>query len=77
MPEEPIASALALDLLRVELGYGLLPLINDTKGHRVTDQDSARSPPEPRPPRRWALVMPAVPQVRTFSTTCSLARTNM
>ena len=37
-PEEPISSALALDLLRVELGYGLLPLINDTKGHRVTDQ---------------------------------------
>ena len=36
--DEPIASALALDLLRVELGYGLLPLINDTKGHRVTDQ---------------------------------------
>jgi len=40
-PEEPIASALALDLLRVELGYGLLPLINDTKGHRVTDQIKA------------------------------------
>jgi len=39
--EEPIASALALDLLRVELGYGLLPLINDTKGHRVTDQIKA------------------------------------
>src|SRR5262245_14802126 len=37
-PEEPISTALALDLLRVELGYGLLPLINDTKGHRVTDQ---------------------------------------
>jgi flagellar biosynthesis protein FlhA len=37
-PEEPISSALALDLLRVELGYGLLPLINDVKGHRVTDQ---------------------------------------
>ena len=37
-PEEPISSALALDLLRVELGYGLLPLINDAKGHRVTDQ---------------------------------------
>jgi flagellar biosynthesis protein FlhA len=36
--EEPIATALALDLLRVELGYGLLPLINDAKGHRVTDQ---------------------------------------
>jgi flagellar biosynthesis protein FlhA len=36
--EEPIASALALDLLRVELGYALLPMINDAKGHRVTDQ---------------------------------------
>jgi len=40
-PEEPISTALALDLLRVELGYGLLPLINDTKGHRVTDQIKA------------------------------------
>jgi flagellar biosynthesis protein FlhA len=39
--EEPISQALALDLLRVELGYGLLPLINDTKGHRVTDQIKA------------------------------------
>jgi flagellar biosynthesis protein FlhA len=39
--DEPIASALALDLLRVELGYGLLPLINDVKGHRITDQIKA------------------------------------
>jgi len=39
--EEPIATALALDLLRVELGYGLLPLINDIKGHRITDQIKA------------------------------------
>jgi flagellar biosynthesis protein FlhA len=39
--EEPIASALALDLLRVELGYGLLPLINDVKGQRITDQIKA------------------------------------
>jgi flagellar biosynthesis protein FlhA len=39
--EEPIASALALDLLRVELGYGLLPLINDVQGHRITDQIKA------------------------------------
>lgn len=39
--EEPISTALALDLLRVELGYGLLALINDTKGHRVTDQIKA------------------------------------
>ena len=39
--EEPISTALALDLLRIELGYGLLPLINDVKGHRITDQIKA------------------------------------
>ena len=39
--EEPISTALAMDLLRVELGYGLLPLINDAKGHRITDQIKA------------------------------------
>lgn len=39
--EEPISTALAMDLLRVELGYGLLPLINDVKGHRITDQIKA------------------------------------
>ncbi|MDE2496118.1 MAG: flagellar biosynthesis protein FlhA, partial [Alphaproteobacteria bacterium] len=39
--EEPIATALALDLLRIELGYGLLPLINDVQGHRITDQIKA------------------------------------
>ncbi len=36
--EEPISSSLAMDNLRLELGYGLLPLINDTAGHRLTDQ---------------------------------------
>jgi flagellar biosynthesis protein FlhA len=30
-----------MDYLKVELGYGLLPLINDTKGHRLTDQIKA------------------------------------
>lgn len=39
--EEPISTALALDLLRIELGYGLLPLINEIKGHRLTDQVKA------------------------------------
>jgi flagellar biosynthesis protein FlhA len=39
--EEPISSALAMDLLRVELGYGLLPLINDVQGHKITDQIKA------------------------------------
>ncbi|MEM9122600.1 MAG: flagellar biosynthesis protein FlhA, partial [Pseudomonadota bacterium] len=37
-PEEPIAQTLAMDYLKVELGYGLLPLINDARGHRLTDQ---------------------------------------
>ena len=39
--EEPIAAALAIDDLRLELGYGLLPLINDTRGYRLTDQIKA------------------------------------
>ncbi len=39
--EEPIANALALDQLRIELGYALLPLINDVKGQRITDQIKA------------------------------------
>ena len=39
--EEPISEALALDYLRLELGYGLLPLINDAEGHRLTDQIKA------------------------------------
>ena len=36
--EEPISTALALDDLRLELGYGLLPLISDQSGYRLTDQ---------------------------------------
>ena len=39
--EEPISQALALDHLRLEIGYGLLPMINDTTGHRLTDQIKA------------------------------------
>jgi flagellar biosynthesis protein FlhA len=39
--EEPITSALALDQLRLELGYGLLTLINDDSGFRLTDQIKA------------------------------------
>ena len=42
MTEEPITTALAIDDLRIELGYGLLSLINDTRGHRLTDQIKAR-----------------------------------
>jgi flagellar biosynthesis protein FlhA len=36
--EEPISAALAIDDIKVELGYGLLVLINDLEGRRLTDQ---------------------------------------
>ncbi len=39
--EEPISSTLAIDQLKIELGYGLLPLINDARGYRLTDQIKA------------------------------------
>jgi len=36
--ETPISSTLQMDLLRLELGYGLLALINQEAGIRLTDQ---------------------------------------
>jgi flagellar biosynthesis protein FlhA len=36
--EEPISTALAIDDVKIELGYGLLGLINDLDGRRLTDQ---------------------------------------
>ena len=39
--EEPIAATLAIDDVKVELGYGLLVLINDLEGRRLTDQIKA------------------------------------
>ena len=42
MPEEPITTALKIDMLRLELGYGLLSLINNPRdGKRLTDQIKA------------------------------------
>ncbi len=38
---EDLAEVLKLDTLRLELGYGLLPLINYQKGHRLTEQIKA------------------------------------
>ena len=37
-PEEPISTALAIDDVKIELGYGLLSLINDVDGRKLTDQ---------------------------------------
>ncbi len=39
--EEPIATALAMDEVKIELGYGLLGLINDLDGRKLTDQIKA------------------------------------
>jgi len=39
--EEPIAQTLAIDEIKIELGYGLLGLINDLEGRRLTDQIKA------------------------------------
>jgi flagellar biosynthesis protein FlhA len=39
--DEKIAESLQIDSLRLELGYGLLPLINYQKGHRLTEQIKA------------------------------------
>ena len=37
-PEEPIANALKMDHVRLELGYGLLSLISTSKGQKLTEQ---------------------------------------
>jgi flagellar biosynthesis protein FlhA len=39
--EEPISQSLAIDEIKIELGYGLLSLINDLEGRRLTDQIKA------------------------------------
>lgn len=39
--DEPISTALQIDQIRLELGYGLLALINSPKGARLTDQIKA------------------------------------
>ena len=39
--EEPISTALAIDQVRLEIGYGLLTLVNDDSGYRLTDQIKA------------------------------------
>ncbi len=36
--EEPISKALAMDTIRLEMGYGLLPLVQGNDGNKLTDQ---------------------------------------
>ena len=36
--EEPISAALAMDIIRLELGYGLLPLVQGDDSGKLTDQ---------------------------------------
>jgi flagellar biosynthesis protein FlhA len=36
--EEPISKALAMDIIRLEMGYGLLPLVQSEGGNKLTDQ---------------------------------------
>ena len=38
VPEEPISKTLSIDMIRLELGYALLSLINSEAGQRLTDQ---------------------------------------
>lgn len=39
--EPPISDSLQVDELKIELGFGLVPLINETKGRKLTDQVKA------------------------------------
>lgn len=39
--DEPIANTLRIDLIRLEIGYGLLPLINEETNKKLTDQIKA------------------------------------
>lgn len=41
VPEEPISATLSMDPLRLELGYGLLALIGEGGGQKLTDQIKA------------------------------------
>jgi flagellar biosynthesis protein FlhA len=56
-PEEQPGDFLQIDSLRLELGYGLLPLINYQKGHRLTEQIKAL---RKQMARELGFVIPAV-----------------
>src|SRR5262249_27658578 len=41
IPEPPIQESLAIDEIKIELGFGLLGFINETSGRKLTDQVKA------------------------------------
>lgn len=41
LSDEPISNVLKVDLIRLEIGYGLLPLINEESNRKLTDQIKA------------------------------------
>jgi flagellar biosynthesis protein FlhA len=41
IPEPPISDSLAVDDIKIELGFGLLSFINETSGRKLTDQVKA------------------------------------
>ncbi|MBL0318657.1 MAG: flagellar biosynthesis protein FlhA [Alphaproteobacteria bacterium] len=55
--DEPVSQALHIDMLRLELGYGLLPLIHYAKGHKLTEQIKAL---RKQMARDYGFVMPSV-----------------
>jgi flagellar biosynthesis protein FlhA len=55
--EEPISQALAIDDVKIELGYGLLALINDLDGRKLPDQIRAL---RRTLAQEYGFVMPAV-----------------
>lgn len=56
-PEKELEKALKIDLITLELGYGLLSLINYTKGQKLTDQIRAL---RTQVARELGFVLPAV-----------------
>lgn len=55
--EENNADFLQIDSLRLEMGYGLLPLINYSKGHRLTEQIKAL---RRQVAREYGFIIPAI-----------------
>ena len=56
-PEDQVIDAIAIDQIKLELGYNLLQLVNYTKGHRLTDQIKAL---RKQIARDYGFIMPSI-----------------